>query len=556
MADAALVALRAATCACAATTERFSPEQSTEAAALANILRSFFSTPDTAAATAEVRLAQPPPLLPQLPAELIVEVLQHLDVRSLGRLACTCRQLYYGPPCTPRPTSLVEAAIRRRADEVGRWTPTSLPAGESEWVPFLLQRERRRDMELRTVAAGRDRSLFVETNGALLACGNEEEGEVGLLGLRACTDQTPFTAAVSTPVPSMAGVRLRAVVCHGHRNLAVSEAGQVFAWGRNVQPPIESSLAWSKWQAAVPTVMEELRNHRVSQVVAARYHCAALTEEGALFTSQTHRDVNDRPDEPAEGLGYGSYIPPVCGTPHRVYALEGVRITLVAVGTRFTVAVTEAGAVYSFGVGDGRLGHGPGGGDNLFLPQRIEALDGTHMQSVAAGEYHCLALTRCGRVSAWGAARASALAELGLGKKGDNGGGGSQLDEAVPQVITALLDERVRAIAAESHVSCAVTDAGLLYTWGEDMYGNLGLGDFVSYQDRPVHVDELHVTRVVGVSTSYEHSLALAADGSVYAFGRVPIPGMGEVPEFEEDGIEMTFTPTQIPGLVCRVPQQ
>jgi hypothetical protein len=31
------------------------------------------------------------PLLPQLPPELIVEVLQHLDVRSLNRLACTCR---------------------------------------------------------------------------------------------------------------------------------------------------------------------------------------------------------------------------------------------------------------------------------------------------------------------------------------------------------------------------------------------------------------------------------------------------------------------------------
>jgi hypothetical protein len=135
MADAAFAALRAATCACAATARRFSPEQSAEAvnpeqsaeaARLADILRAFFSRSTTT--TAEAHAAQPPPLLPQLPPELIVEVLQHLDVRSLGRLACTCRQLYHGPPSPPRPASLVEMAIRRRADEIGRWTPQSLPA--------------------------------------------------------------------------------------------------------------------------------------------------------------------------------------------------------------------------------------------------------------------------------------------------------------------------------------------------------------------------------------------------------------------------------------------
>jgi hypothetical protein len=50
MADAALVALRVATC----------------------------------AATAELAVEGQTPLLPQLPTELIVEVLQHLDVQSLG----------------------------------------------------------------------------------------------------------------------------------------------------------------------------------------------------------------------------------------------------------------------------------------------------------------------------------------------------------------------------------------------------------------------------------------------------------------------------------------
>jgi hypothetical protein len=92
-----------------------------------------------------------------------------------------------------------------------------------------------------------------------------------------------ITAVAPTPVPSMAGVRDRTVVCHEHCNLALSEAGQVFAWGR-VQSSQEEDIAGREWHAPVPTVMEELRHHRVRQVVAGCCHCAALTEGGALFT--------------------------------------------------------------------------------------------------------------------------------------------------------------------------------------------------------------------------------------------------------------------------------
>jgi hypothetical protein len=209
----------------------FDPEQTAEAATLANELRALFSR-STTAAPAETRSERAAPLLPLLPTELIVEVLQHLDVRSLGILASTCRELYYGPPCQPRPMSLVEAAIRRRADEVGRWTPSSLPAGVSEWVPFLLKREWRAGIEMRTVAAGCNRSFFVDANGrhaAGLRCRGRMR--IGLLGLRGGTSQTPFTAAVPTPVPSTAGVRIRAVVCHDECNLAVSEAGASLRMG-------------------------------------------------------------------------------------------------------------------------------------------------------------------------------------------------------------------------------------------------------------------------------------------------------------------------------------
>jgi alpha-tubulin suppressor-like RCC1 family protein len=257
--------------------------------------------------------------------------------------------------------SLVEAAIRRRADTVRRWTPSSLPAGVSKWVPYLFEREWRREIGLRTVAAGRNRSFFVNADGALLACGREKTP--GLLGVPGVSSPAPFTAEVPTPVSSMAGVRLRAVVCHIDCNLALSEAGQVFAWGHG-GPWAEEN--WSEGPAVVPTPIVALQNHHVCQVVTGYFHSAALTEDGALFTWESRADSLS--DEAQPELGFGSFIP-VFGAPHRVFAFDGVRITSVAVGDIFTVAVTEAGAVYSFGMGDGRLGHGDDDdGVDVFLP--------------------------------------------------------------------------------------------------------------------------------------------------------------------------------------------
>jgi alpha-tubulin suppressor-like RCC1 family protein len=539
MADAALAALRAAACECAATARRFSPEQSAEAAALSNVLHALFSR-STAAATAELIVQRRAPLLPQLPTELIVEVLQHLDVRSLGRLACTCRHLSFGPPCPPRPMSLVEAAIRRRADAVGRWTPLVLPAGVSKWVPFLLQREWRNGMEFYTVATGCGRSFFVDVNGRLLACGKEKEP--GLLGLRGGASQTPFEAAVLTPVPSMTRFRIRTVICHDHCNLAVSEAGQVFAWGQ--------SGGWvQEWRsveyAPEPTPVLSLQSHRVRQVAAGYLHCASVTEDGALFTWETHRLVDVEADNPVPALGYGSFVHDF-GVPQRVFALEGVRIASVAVGNMFTVAVTEAGAVYSFGLRGGSLGHGEFDEErSVYLPKHIEALDGIPVSTVAAGDSHALALTRCGRVYSWGAKDRDSMLVHGRGNNaGGNGDGLAEDDICIPRLITALLGERVRAIAAGPEVSCAVTDAGALYTWGEYDWCCLGHGADHG-ESRPKLVTALHGIHVVGVSMHMQLTSALATDGSVYSFGRGPGLNIGREGEGEDEGT--IFAPRRIP---------
>jgi hypothetical protein len=378
-AAAALSSLRAIASECAATAGRFSPEECAQGVALANELIDLFTRSTVAARPIRDRHvgAGRALLLPNVPTELLLQVVGHLDVRDLGRLACTCRQLYFGPPCPPRPTSVVEEELRRRAAEAGRWLPSSPPAGVSGWVPALLQREWRDILEMSTVAAGQSpHSLLVDADGALLVCGFEHgHGTIGLPGEQGANIiglQRFCTVLVPTPVPSMAGIRIRQVVAGFHGSLALSEAGRVYMWGQGSH----GRLASDEEDRLVPTLVRELSQHRMRQVDMQMGICAAVTEEGLLFTWATAwREGAPAVGSPAaqspvlgrglDGITIDNPSPPQCVT-----ALEGQRVGSVAVRRHFTLVTTEAGAVFSFG--DGRLGAlGHGDYETRILPKQV-----------------------------------------------------------------------------------------------------------------------------------------------------------------------------------------
>jgi E3 ubiquitin-protein ligase HERC2 len=175
--------------------------------------------------------------------------------------------------------------------------------------------------------------------------------------------------------------------------------------------------------------------------------------------------------------------------------------------------------------------------------------------TVAAEDNHALALTRCGRVYSWGGSDRDSTLVLGRGNNGGgNGDGLAEDDFCIPQLSTALLGERVRAIAVGPDMSCAVTDAGALYTWGDDDSGCLGHG--VDHgEGRPKLVTALQGIRVVGASMHVQHTLALAADGSVYALGKGSGLGIGRQGESGGAGATTPCAPRRILNLKCKVPR-
>jgi len=536
---AALAVLRAAARECQLAAPSFTDEQAAQGLAVTDELRARFLPPDLATA------AQASSPLLQLPAELLSVILSNLDACDLARLAATGRLLCRDaptPPPPPRAIGPVETELRRRAEACGLDAGSSLPEGATSWVERLLKRECRDAQRRQTpLAAGHEHSIFVDKGGRLLTCGRDLDS-TRLLGhaLDPAADPTLCREiGPPTPVPSMQGRHIVSVATSNEHCLALSVEGEVYSWGVGDGGALGHG---DDGDRIVPSRIASLS--RIERIAAGR-NCtsAAVDEKGQLFTWGLVSFVDQGEDENGEiegflgptGLGYEldseTFFQP---TPKWVEALSQDRVVGIALGYGFTLAVTDGGAVFSFGFClEGGLGHGLSTSE--VLPRHIQALaqTGRRFVAVAAGSCHALALTEEGELYGWG----------------DEGANGHGREERTPQRVAALIGHRVKLMTAQDSAACAVTEKRELFTWGDvsPEHGNLGHD---GSQATPKRVPGLSKVEVAAVAIGGMYTLAADADGVVWALGRHVALGLDTSITVASDPVR---TPTPIPMLRVRV---
>lgn len=144
---------------------------------------------------------------------------------------------------------------------------------------------------------------------------------------------------------------------------------------------------------------------------------------------------------------------PAC-VPRCIAALSAVRVVSVAAGGAHSLAVSEGGALWSWGWGRyGQLGHG--GCASEFAPRRVLAVDSLCAVQAAAGVAHSLVLTAHGQVYAFG-----------RGCRGQCGQSGDS-DLLLPKPVDALASVGVALVGAVGDSSVAVTADDSRYVWGD-----------------------------------------------------------------------------------------
>jgi len=276
----------------------------------------------------------------------------------------------------------------------------------------------------------------------------------------------------------------------------------------------------------VPSKIESLS--RVESIATGQnWTSAAVDTAGWLFTWGQASFVDEEDDSHEEepvvtegpgGLGYElDAETEYQATPKRVDALSQARVVAVALGWGFTLAVTDTGAVFSFGFStDGSLGHSSS--DSEVLPRRIEALaeTGRRFVAVAAGNLHAFALAEGGELYGWGDGRANSHGR----------------HQRTPHRLPIFYHTRIKLVNAGDCSVCAVTETGELYTWvnyndgdGDD---EGSLGHVAKWPHKqPGRVVGLRGVEVAAVSICGSHTLAADVDGVVWAFGRPGTLGLG-----------------------------
>ncbi|MES2934666.1 MAG: hypothetical protein V4805_14400 [Pseudomonadota bacterium] len=129
---------------------------------------------------------------------------------------------------------------------------------------------------------------------------------------------------------------------------------------------------------------------------------------------------------------------------------------------------------------------------------------GAATPQIAAGYFHNAALKNDGSVWTWG--------YNGFGQLGN----GNTTDTSTPIQVGNLSD--VKAIAAGFFHTAALKNDGTVWVWGDNGYAQLGIGpSSLAYTATPVKV--LNLSGVTAIAAAGGHTLALKADGTVWAWG-------------------------------------
>jgi len=148
--------------------------------------------------------------------------------------------------------------------------------------------------------------------------------------------------------------------------------------------------------------------------------------------------------------------------------LDGVDLSQIVTGSSHTCALDNDGLAYCWGRGlSGELGSGTMA--NSSVPVRVDTsgvLRGVTLTALSAGNDRTCAVSETGDMYCWGEGKSGAL------------GNGAKLDQSVPVKVKAPAGPRpfIEISTGGTH-TCAVREGGAASCWGKGSSGQLGAGD-------------------------------------------------------------------------------
>ena len=325
------------------------------------------------------------------------------------------------------------------------------------------------------IAAGGSHSCALHQNGTISCWGSNGFSQPG--NSREDLIYSP------TPVQIKNIDDITAIAAGGSHSCALHQDGAIFCWGDNEYGQLSN---WSEDPVYSPTPVQVKNIDDITAIAAGGSHSCALHQDGTI--SCWGRNSSGQLGNDQEDLVYSP-------TPVQVKNIDD--IAAIAAGGSHSCALRQDGAIFCWGDNEyGQLGDGTGGayGDESLVPVRVGDLSISASPTTSAPE------PTASTAEPEPTSPPSTIRPSG---------------EAQPNFATSIS-------ASYSH-SCAVSDKGKVFCWGNNDYGKLGIGKSgieLDYSSIPLEVEG--IADAASVATGKNYTCALHQSGTVSCWGSNP----------------------------------
>lgn len=350
------------------------------------------------------------------------------------------------------------------------------------------------------VSVSNQHVLALQADGTLWSWGSNQFGQLGLSTVDLTTHATPVQVVTGDPALDRGW---KAVSAGGWHSLAQQSDGSLWGWGRNSLGQLGNGSASAN---NLPQPVSAGPDRDWAGFAAGYLHSAAFKRDGTLWTWGANSTGQ---------LGIGGAVDLLRhSTPLQITEPSGFgSIIALAAGTGHTLAARANGDLYVWGDNrSGQLGTGAGVNNlpvSATLPQAATG-DATGWLALEPGGRHTAGLRSNGTLWVWG----------------DNAGGQAGLDPITSPGITVPARmgtaDSWSALAGGASHTIALRADGTLWSWGGNAFGQLGDGsdsDRFSPQQITLTAPQSPDNRWTAVAAGDGHTLALQADGSLWAWG-------------------------------------
>lgn len=357
---------------------------------------------------------------------------------------------------------------------------------------------------------------FIQVDAGIShACGLTDKGTVYCWGLGNASQLgtgNTGNSRIAVPVRTdgvLAGKRIVAIAAGDIHTLALDSDGKVYAWGTNTAGQLGNGNTTTSSLPVAVTTTGALSGKRIVAIAAGQVHSLALDSEGKAYAWGTNTQGR---------LGANTTSGAVVTTPMAVFVngvLNGKRLVDIDAGTH-SIAVDSAGVVYTWGYNaSGQLGNNTSNATTSYGVPLVVTTAGTPMAGkkivdVAAGLNHSIAVDDAGAVYTWGY---NANGQLGNASTGQQ-----NIPVAVNTTNTPMSEKKIISVSGGISSSFALSDDGIGYGWGANSVGQLGNGTTGSNATKPTQVIASLPFTTLNAAITNNFTCGVSA-GEVYCWG-------------------------------------